>query len=247
MDSRNPGNARHVAVIMDGNGRWAEARGRPRILGHEVGVESVRIVTRHAARIGLEQLTLFAFSTENWKRPEDEVEFLMGLLEHFLVEERDELMENDIRLRSIGRIKGLPAGVQSALRTTEDLTADNAGMHLCMALNYGAQSELADAVRQLVQDIIGGRLDLAALGDGALERELAGRLYQPDMPPLDLMIRTAGEQRLSNFLLWQMAYAELWVTDVPWPAFREDGLEEALAAYATRVRRFGALVEEVGP
>ncbi|MHC5009580.1 MAG: polyprenyl diphosphate synthase [Planctomycetota bacterium] len=242
--SKNPGGARHVAVIMDGNGRWAEVRGLARIRGHRAGVESVRAVTRHAARIGLDQLTLYAFSTENWKRPRREVNYLMRLLERYLVEERSELMENAVRLRSIGRIEGLPPAVQFALRETEELTAGNPGMHLCLALNYGSRTEIADAARQLADDAVAGRVDLAALDEHGLEAELGRRLYQPDMPPLDLMIRTAGEQRLSNFLLWQMSYGEFWATDVQWPDFREEDLEAALAAYAMRVRRFGGLVKD---
>jgi len=245
-DATNPGRARHVAIIMDGNGRWAEARGMPRIHGHEAGVESVRAVTRHAARIGLERLTLYAFSTENWRRPAEEVDFLMGLLEHFLVEERSELMENDVRLLAVGRIDGLPRPVQRALAETVALTRDNRGLRLTLALNYGGRGELADAARRLAADALAGRVDPAALEGERLEREVAARLYQPDMPPVDLMIRTAGENRLSNFLLWQMAYAELWITDVCWPDFREDELEAALAAFATRVRRFGGLVGKVG-
>jgi undecaprenyl diphosphate synthase len=231
---------------MDGNGRWAEARGLPRILGHESGVESVRAVTRHAAALGLEQLTLYAFSTENWRRPAEEVDFLMGLLEHFLVSERGELMDNDVRLLSIGRIQGLPAAVRSALARSEALTRGNRGLRLCLALNYGGRLELAEAARRLAEDARAGRLDLDDLDGGRLEQALADRLYQPDMPPIDLMVRTAGESRLSNFLLWQMAYGEIWITDVCWPDFREEELESALAAFATRERRYGGLIKKVG-
>ena len=245
-DPRNPGDARHVAIIMDGNGRWAEARGLPRILGHEAGVESVRAVTRHAARLGLEQLTLYAFSTENWRRPAEEVDFLMGLLEHFLVQERAELMDNDVRLIAIGRIQGLPAGVRAALAETRALTRGNRGLTLCLALNYGGRLELAEAARQLADDVRAGAVDLDELEGERLERALADRLYQPDMPAVDLMVRTAGESRLSNFLLWQMAYGEIWITDLCWPEFREEELEAALASFATRERRFGGLVKKVG-
>jgi undecaprenyl diphosphate synthase len=240
--AKNPGGARHVAVIMDGNGRWAQGRGMARIRGHKHGVESVRAVTRHGAAIGLTQLTLFAFSTENWKRPAAEVATLMRLLRRYLIDERDELMHNRVRLRSVGRIEGLPSEVQRALRETEALTRDNDGMVLCLALNYGARTELADAARRLALDAVAGRIDVAALDGPALEAALAARLYQADMPPLDLLIRTAGERRLSNFLLWQMSYGEFFTTDVCWPEFREEDLEEALADYATRVRRFGGLV-----
>ena len=241
--SKNPGGARHVAIIMDGNGRWAQGRGLARLRGHRAGVESVRAVTRHAAHIGLAQLTLFAFSTENWKRPPNEVATLMRLLRKYLIDERDELMENRIRLTSIGRVDGLVPEVLEALRETEQLTAANDGMTLCLALNYGARTELAEAAKRLAQDAQAGLLDLSQLEGPSLEAALTARLYQPEMPALDLMIRTAGEQRLSNFLLWQMSYGELWVTDVCWPEFREDDLESALAEYATRVRRFGGLVK----
>jgi len=236
------GRVRHVAIIMDGNGRWAQARGLARVTGHEHGVESVRAVTRHGARLGLEQLTLFAFSTENWKRPRTEVRTLMRLLRRYLIEERPELMENDIRLVSIGRIEGLPRDVQRALRETESLTAGNEGMHLCLALNYGARLEMADAARRLALDAAAGRVDVGRLDEVGLERALAARLYQPHMPPLDLLIRTAGERRLSNFLLWQMSYAEFYVAEVCWPEFREADLEEALRDFARRTRTFGGLV-----
>jgi len=239
----SPPGARHVALIMDGNGRWANARGMHRFQGHEQGVETVRTITRHAARRGLDQLTLFAFSTENWKRPRGEVECLMALFEQFLVDERAELMENDIRLVSIGRPDEMPVGVQEELAETSALTADNTGMTLCLALNYGARREIAEAARSLAEDAVAGRVDLAALDGGALEAALAGRLYQPDMPPLDLLVRTAGESRLSNFLLWQMSYGEFHVTDATWPEFGEAHFDDALADYATRSRSFGGLLQ----
>jgi undecaprenyl diphosphate synthase len=230
-----------VAIIMDGNGRWAQARGLERVRGHEQGVESVRAVTRHAARLGLQQLTLFAFSTENWKRPPAEVGCLMELLRRYLVEERGELMQNDVRLVSIGRIEGLPAEVQAALRESQALTAGNRGMTLCLALNYGARQELADAALQLARDVRAGRVDPAALDAEAVERVLEERLYQPGMPAVDLLVRTAGEQRLSNFLLWQMSYGEFHVSPVDWPEFRAQHLDDALADYASRTRSFGGL------
>ncbi len=238
-----PAAPRHVAIIMDGNGRWAQTRGQVRIRGHEHGVESVRAATRHGAKLGLTQLTLFAFSTENWKRPRAEISFLMRLLRRYLIDERPELMENDIRLRSIGRIEGLPKDVQRALRRTEELTANNIGMVLCLALNYGSRMELADAARRLALDVAAGIVEPSRLDDDGAEVLLGERLYQPEMPPLDLLIRTAGEQRLSNFLLWQMSYGEFHVTDVPWPEFRESHLDVALADYASRIRRFGGLVK----
>jgi len=231
---------RHTAIIMDGNGRWAEARGLARIKGHRAGAESVRSVTRHAARLGLEQLTLFAFSTENWKRPKHEITYLFRLLRRYLVEERGELMDNGIRLTAIGRTEAMPGYVQEALAETKALTARNAKMTLCLALNYGGRTELVDAARRLAVDVAGGRLKAEQIDEGALE----ARLYQPTMPPLDLLVRTAGEQRVSNFLLWQLSYAELLVVDTPWPDFREEELEAALAEYGTRERRFGGLVRK---
>jgi undecaprenyl diphosphate synthase len=231
---------RHVAIIMDGNGRWAEARGLARIKGHRVGAESVRAVTRHAARLGLEQLTLFAFSTENWRRPRHEVTYLWRLLRRYLVEERDELMDNGIRLTAIGRLDGLPEAVRSALDETKRITERNGKMTLCLALNYGGRTEIVDAARSLASDVAAGRVAAEAIDEAAIQ----SRLYQPGMPPLDLLVRTAGELRVSNFLLWQLSYAELVVVDTCWPDFREEELEAALAEYGTRVRRFGGIVRK---
>ena len=231
---------RHTAIIMDGNGRWAEARGLPRIKGHRAGAESVRAVTRHAARLGLEQLTLFAFSTENWKRPKHEVTYLFRLLRRYLIEERGEMMDNGIRLTAIGRIDAIPGYVKEALEETKALTAKNPKMTLCLALNYGGRTEIVDAAKSLAADVAAGRLSVESIDEKALE----SKLYQPTMPPLDLLIRTAGEQRVSNFLLWQLSYSELLVVDTPWPDFREEELESALAEYGTRERRFGGLVRK---
>jgi undecaprenyl diphosphate synthase len=198
----------------------------------------VRAVTRHCARLGIEQLTLYAFSTENWKRPRTEVSTLMRLLRRYLIDERGELTDNGIRLTAIGRIDGLPGYVQEALRETERLTAKNPKMTLCLALNYGGRTEIADAAKSLAKDVAAGRLAPDAVDEAAL----AARLYQPGMPQLDLLVRTAGEQRVSNFLLWQLSYAEIYVSEVTWPDFREEELEAALAEYGTRTRRFGGLV-----
>lgn len=231
---------RHVAIIMDGNGRWAEARGLPRIKGHRLGAESVRAVTRHAARRGLERLTLYAFSTENWKRPAREVTYLWRLLRRYLVEERPEMMENGIRLTAIGRIDGLPGYVREALAETERQTAGNRRMTLCLALNYGGRQELVDAARRVVRDVASGTLS----PDEVDEASLAQRLYDPGAPPLDLLVRTAGEQRVSNFLLWQLSYAELCTVETAWPEFREDELDAVLAEFGTRERRFGGLVRK---
>src|SRR5687767_10905409 len=226
---------RHVAIIMDGNGRWAEARGLPRIKGHRAGADSVRSVTRHAARRGLEQLTLFAFSTENWKRPPREVTYLWRLLRRYLVDERPEMMENGIRLTAIGRLDEMPPFVCDALDETRRLTAGNRAMTLCLALNYGGRLEIVDAAKRIAADAAAGRLSADDVDEAAIE----ARLYQPQMPPLDLLVRTAGEQRVSNFLLWQLSYAELCTVETAWPDFREDELDSVLSEYGTRERRFG--------
>ena len=228
---------RHVAIIMDGNGRWAEARGLPRILGHRRGIASVRAVVEEGCRLGLEQLTLYCLSVENWKRPPRELQFLMRLLRHFLVVERAELMEQDVRLTMIGRREGLPADVLGELDRTAAETAENRGMNLCLAINYGGRTELADAARRLAEEVRDGRLDPDSIDEDAL----AARLTTAGRPDPDLLIRTAGEMRLSNFLLWQVSYAELWVTDALWPDFRADDLGEALVAFAARRRKFGGL------
>ncbi len=233
--------ARHVAVIMDGNGRWARERGWSRTRGHREGVVSVREIVTEGARAHLPRLTLFALSTENYKtRPRSEVSTLMVLLKRFLVVERATLMENDVRLTSIGRLHELPAKVTDELRRTEALTARNNGMRLCLALNYGARAELADAARALASEARAGRLDPASVDEAAL----AARLYEPGMDDVDLMIRTAGEMRISNFLLWQASYAEIHVTQRCWPDFRRADLEAALADFGRRRRKFGGLLPE---
>jgi len=228
----------HVAIIMDGNGRWAETRNLRRTRGHAEGVESVRAITRECARIGIGQLTLFAFSEENWKRPRREVSLLMRLLRRFLVGERGEIMDNNIRLTGVGRLDRLPDDVRRALDRTREMSAGNTGMNLCLALSYGGQQEIVDAVRTIGERIRSGELDPEAVTRETID----AHLYQPNMPPVDLMIRTAGEMRVSNFLLWKLSYAELYVTDACWPAFREAQLAQALDSYAKRVRKFGGLV-----
>jgi len=231
---------RHVAIIMDGNGRWAKARNLPRTRGHAEGVESVRTITRACARRHLKQLTLYAFSEENWKRPQREVRLLMRLLRRFLVKERDEIMENDIRLTAIGRLQRLPADVRRELEKTQELSRHNRGMVLNLALSYGGRQELVDAVQAIAARVRAGEL----APEDVTEEVITAHLYQPSMPPPDLLIRTAGEMRFSNFLLWQVSYTELFVTPACWPDFREEGLEEAFADYAGRVRKFGGLVGE---
>jgi undecaprenyl diphosphate synthase len=228
---------RHVAIIMDGNGRWAQARGLPRIEGHRRGVATVRRITEHCARLGIEQLTLYCLSSENWRRPEAELAFLMHLLEQYMIEERSLLMRERIRLAMIGRRDGLPAATLAELDRTIDLCAGNDGMRLCLAINYGSRAEIAAAARQVAADVATGRLPLDAID----EQAVADRLDTAGMPDPDLLIRTAGEMRVSNFLLWQISYAELWVTDVAWPEFTEADLDAACASFAARDRRFGGL------
>jgi undecaprenyl diphosphate synthase len=228
---------RHVAIIMDGNGRWAQNQGLPRIEGHRRGVTSVRRVTEHAARAGLEQLTLYCLSSENWRRPQAELSFLMQLLGHYLVEERSLLMRQRIQLSMIGSRVGLPAETLADLDKTVELCAANEGMRLCLAINYGSRGELVAAARTLAAEAAAGRLDPASID----EEVFAARLQTAGMPDPDLLIRTAGEMRVSNFLLWQISYAELWVTPVAWPDFAEQHLDEAFAAFAARDRRFGGL------
>jgi len=230
----------HIAVIMDGNGRWAQERGMRRVFGHREGIDSVREITTECARMGVKSLTLYAFSVENWKRPRAEVRYLMRLLRRFLVDERPTLMKNAVRLLAIGRLDDLPEEALRALRETERLTADNRGMLLRLALSYGGRSELADAVRGVVDDVRRGRLDPSSID----EETLRGYLYDPSTPDPDLLIRTAGERRLSNFLLWQISYAEIHVSPVCWPRFRRPELLDALRDYARRVRKYGGLISD---
>jgi undecaprenyl diphosphate synthase len=231
---------RHIAVIMDGNGRWARRQGRERTRGHRAGVVAVRECVTECARAGLPWLTLYALSTENFRtRPPTELRILMALLKRFLVAERKTLMENRVRLVSAGRIEELPPKVVRVLRETERLTAANPGMTLCLALNYGGRSELADAARKAAAR---ARAE-GPPSDGEWERWLQEALYRSDMPDVDLLIRTAGEMRISNFLLFQLSYAEIWVTEVCWPDFRRTHLEAAVADYRRRARRFGGVDE----
>lgn len=228
---------RHVAIIMDGNGRWAQHRGLPRVEGHRQGVTSVRRITEHAAQLGIEQLTLYCLSSENWRRPEAEVSFLMQLLGHYMIEERDLLMRQRIRLSVIGSREGLPADTLADVDRTVELCKGNDGMRLCLAINYGSRGEIVAAARSLARDAAAGRLDPESIDEAAF----AARLTTAGMPDPDLLIRTAGEMRISNFLLWQISYAELWVTPVAWPDFAEAHFDEALADFAQRDRRFGGI------
>jgi undecaprenyl diphosphate synthase len=231
----------HIAFIMDGNGRWARRQGWLRLRGHEQGANSLRTITRHCRKLGIRETTFYALSTENYqRRPREEVRFLMGLLKRYLVGERPELMENNIQLRTIGDVSALPDAVRREIDETMRLTRDNDAMVMRLALNYGARQEILDAVRSIVADVVAGRLDASAVEsiDDAL---FARYLTDPDMGDPDLVVRTAGEYRLSNFLLWQSSYSELWITEQLWPEFDVSHLETALEAYVGRERKYGAV------
>jgi undecaprenyl diphosphate synthase len=229
------GAARHVAIIMDGNGRWAKARRLPRIAGHRAGVEAVRKVVKAAPDLGIEVLTLYAFSSENWKRPADEVSDLMGLLRQYIRTEIAELHANGVRLDFVGQWRALKPDLVALLDEARALTAGNTGLTLVMALNYGGQDEIARAARSLAADVVAGRLEVDGITPETIER----RLDTSAWPVPDIVIRTSGEQRLSNFLLWQSAYAELLFVEQLWPDFDGASLAGALAEFARRERRFG--------
>jgi undecaprenyl diphosphate synthase len=226
-----------VAIIMDGNGRWAQQRDLPRIEGHRRGVKSVRAAIEECCRLGIGQLTLYCLSVENWKRPKLELDFLMTLLRQYLIAERAEIMEQNIRFTTIGRRTGLPAKVLREIDENIRLSAANTGMVLCLAINYGGRTELVDAVRQLARQVQQGALQPEDIDEDTISEAL----NTAGMPDPDLLIRTAGEMRVSNFLLWQISYAELWVTDKCWPEFDEAVLRQALRDFAGRTRRFGGL------
>jgi len=228
----------HIAIIMDGNGRWAGRRRLPRVAGHKAGIESVRASGETCARMGVRALTLFAFSTENWKRPQTEVETLWQLLHVYVRKELPSLLENNIRLKAVGRLDGLPRQVQDDLRAAARDSASNTGLRVNLAINYSGRAEIVDAVNQLVDRARRqGRLDDLKVDEDALSEHL----YTAGTPDPDLLIRTSGEMRISNFLLWQIAYSELYVTDTLWPDFRRRELLEAVLAYQKRNRRFGGL------
>ena len=226
---------RHVAIIMDGNGRWATARGMPRVAGHSEGVKAVRNTVRAAGEVGIEYLTLYAFSSENWNRPRHEVSTLMSLLERSIDRELPELMTRNVRFRVIGRPNGVPPEVQRRIDHVVDATAANTGLTLLMAFNYGARDEIVDACRRLARDVRDGQVEPEEIDEVRIGRAL----YTDGVPDPDLLIRTSGEMRLSNFLLWQIAYTELWVTDTRWPDFEPRDLYLALANFQQRDRRFG--------
>jgi len=231
----------HVGIIMDGNGRWAELRGLPRLEGHREGSASVRAVTTAAREVGVKALTLYAFSSQNWLRPPSEVAGLMDLLSQYLRSERRTMIENGIRFSTIGEIERLPAQVREAIAEAKAATANNDGMVLTLALSYGGREEIVRAARSLAADAVAGRIR----PDRIDEKAVAERLYTAHLPELDLCIRTSGEMRISNFLLWQMAYAEIVVSDLLWPDFREEAFFEALLAFRGRERRFGKTSAQV--
>jgi undecaprenyl diphosphate synthase len=226
---------RHVAIIMDGNGRWARARNLPRIEGHRRGAESVGDIVEECARLGVKCLTLYSFSIENWRRPQDEIAGLMALYAQYLALKRPTLMDNDIRLVQLGRMDRLPPDVLRELEETATATRDNRTMTLCLALNYGSRTEIVDAVQALAERVQRGELQPGEID----ETVISAHLYTAGLPDPDLVVRTAGEMRISNFLLWQISYAELYVTPVLWPDFRPEDLHKAFHAFARRERRFG--------
>ncbi len=225
----------HIAIIMDGNGRWAKQRGLPRIRGHELGAQTVRDITTHCARLGIEALTLYSFSTENWKRPKDEVEFLMELYAQHLVSERGTIMDNNVRFLHVGKREGLPDKVLREMDETIAQSASNTGLKLCLALNYGSRDEIVQGVRRIAEQVREGELLPEQIDESTIDESL----YTAVLPDPDLLIRTANERRISNFLLWQISYAEVYFCKTHWPDFGEEDLNEAIKDFANRQRRFG--------
>ena len=231
----------HVAIVMDGNGRWAQQRGLPRTDGHGAGEDALWDTVKGGVQVGLKWLTVFAFSTENWSRPTPEVLYLMNFNRSLLQRRRDELHRMNVRIRFIGRRNWrVPRSVLKEIRTAEELTRENTGMTFTIAFNYGGRVEIVDAVRQIAQEVCAGDLRASKID----ERTIAEHLYSPDMPPPDLLIRTSGEERISNFLLWEVAYSELWFTPVFWPDFDREHLFEAIRDFQKRSRRYGGLTDE---
>lgn len=228
---------KHIAIIMDGNGRWAQLQDRPRIEGHMRGVESVRKVMESCREFGIEILTLYCLSSENWKRPAQELDFLMALLREYLIAERDSLVENNLQLKIIGHRERLPSEVQLEMDRTLEACSGNDGMTLCLAINYGARSEIVEAIQTIVNEVQNGQLECQDI----TEQLVGDRLFTSGLRDPDLLIRTSGEMRISNFLLWQISYAEIWVTETYWPEFDRSHLADAIRAYAGRSRRFGGL------
>ena len=230
---------KHIALIMDGNGRWATKRGLPRLKGHQKGADAVRRCVESAKELGVQYLTLFAFSSENWKRPEAEVKGLMNLMRLFLKREMSELHKHGVRVKAIGDITALDKDIQDMIEKAEEISADNTEMTVLIALNYGGRADILHAVKALIDDCNSGALDV----DNIQENDIADRLYTADIPDPDLVIRTSGEHRLSNFLMWQLAYAEIYISETLWPDFSKEDLIKAIQFYASRERRFGGLVD----
>jgi undecaprenyl diphosphate synthase len=232
---------KHLAIIMDGNGRWAKQKGFLRAFGHENGTKSVRITVEECAKLGIENLTLYAFSTENWNRPKLEVDTLMKLLVHSLKNELKTLQENNIRLNSIGNLDKLPSSIQKELNEVIESTKDNSRMTLTLALSYGSREELLNVVKNISDKVKNNIISIDTIDESIINQHL----YTHNLPDVDLLIRTSGEHRISNFLLWQIAYAELYFTDVLWPDFKENDLYEAIISYQKRERRFGKTSEQI--
>ena len=230
----------HLAMIMDGNGRWASAKGLPRAEGHCAGAKAAENIALYCARLGVKSLTLYSFSMENWKRPQDEVDSLMSLYEEYLMSMRPMLARNNVRLVHLGRKQGLPENVLRELNKTIDLTRENDGMIFAFALNYGGRAEIVDAVQRIARECLEGRLCVDDINEACLDQNL----YSAGMPDPDLLIRTANEYRVSNFMLWQISYSEFYVTDVYWPDFGDEDLDKAIVTYAQRDRRYGALSQK---
>jgi len=228
---------RHIAIIMDGNGRWAKKKGLPRVKGHREGGKTVEKIAQCCVDFGIESLTLYSFSIENWKRPKAEVNALMHLYTQYLIQIRSTLMKNNVKLAHLGRLAGLPSPVQKELRKTMEITDANTGMILALALNYGGRAEIIDATQKIAQEYKNGKLRLRDIDEQCVSRHL----YTAGLAEPDLLIRTANEMRISNFLLWQISYSEFYVTKTLWPDFKKSSLEKAILAYAKRIRRFGTI------
>jgi undecaprenyl diphosphate synthase len=234
-------NIKHVAIIMDGNGRWAQQHGHERSFGHEQGVEAVRSVTEGATEMGIPYLTLYTFSTENWNRPKEEIDMLMRLLVRVITKEVETFMKNGVRLLTTGRLENLPEDCQKSMRDAERITANNKNTTLILALSYSGRSELVDTAKQLARKAAKGELNPEEIDESAIQQHL----YHPEIPDVDLLIRTGGDLRVSNFLLWEIAYAELFFSPLMWPDFRKEHLREILDQFSTRERRFGKTGEQV--
>ena len=239
MDNNH--NIRHVAIIMDGNGRWAQQHGHERTFGHEQGVEAVRSVTEGATEMGIPYLTLYTFSTENWNRPKEEVDLLMRLVTRTITKEVDTFMKNGVRLLTTGRLDTLPEDCQKSMRDAEELTTNNKNTTLILALSYSGRSELVDTAKQIARKVANGQLNPDDIDENTIQQNL----YHPEIPDVDLLIRTGGDLRISNFLLWEIAYAELFFSPIMWPDFRKDHLREILDQFTHRERRFGKTGEQV--